>query len=97
MAKITSSSREEETRSKTFLVGKISGDRTSNSGLASAGHPVQPEDALVIRIVTPLANLVEDINSGISKALRLILTRYELKAAPSASGNLARYWACLRD
>ena len=72
--KITATSREEETCSETVLVVKSSGNRTSDSGLASAGHAIQPKDTFVVRVVAPHHQLLEQIDSGIGETLRLLLT-----------------------
>jgi hypothetical protein len=49
---------------------KALGYRTSDSRLAGTSHAVEPEDALVTAILTPVLDVVEDINSGTFQTFR---------------------------
>jgi hypothetical protein len=60
--------REEETRSKTSFFVKAVGNRKRDSGLAGAGHAVEPKDALITATLTPFLDLIENINSSTLKA-----------------------------
>jgi hypothetical protein len=37
--------------------------------LASAGHPLQPEDAFAVEIVRPIVDIAEEVDSGTGIAI----------------------------
>ena len=73
MTNISPAPGEEETRSQTILIIVFAGNRTGDSGLSSASHAVQPEDALFVIPISPCHYLREDIDSGFWEAERVVL------------------------
>ena len=73
MTDISPASGEEETRSKTYFVIVFAGDRAGDGGLSSAGHAVQPEDAPLVMPISPCHYLLEDVDSGVREAKRVVL------------------------
>ena len=86
MAKISPSSGEEEACPKASLLVKSVGERTSDSGFASAGHAVQPENALLITPISPCHYLLKDVDSGVGKAKRVVLLVIKIE------GGLRSIW-----
>ena len=70
---ILHASREEKTCSKALPVIVFLGDSAGDSGLSGAGHAVQPEDAPFVTPISPCLYLVEDVDSGVGEAERVVL------------------------
>jgi hypothetical protein len=71
--KIAPTSGKEETCPKEFLFGKIVGDCASDCRLTSARYSTQPKDTRTLRIFAPFIDLLEEVDSGFWKTLRLLL------------------------
>jgi hypothetical protein len=63
VTKVAPTSGEEETCTKSFLIGACAGDRTSNGRFTSASDSIQPKDARTIRIFAPRHDLLEEVYS----------------------------------
>jgi hypothetical protein len=64
MSSVSLASGEEETCSKSFLIGPLASDRTSYGRLSSTSHAVQPKDARIIGIIGPVHNVLKEADSG---------------------------------
>src|SRR5271156_911804 len=55
------------------LLFVLAGDRTSDGCLSCPGHTVQPEDAPFVTLISPCRYLLEDVDSGVWVAERVVL------------------------
>jgi hypothetical protein len=81
---ILHASREEKTCSKTFPIVVFLSDSAGDCGLSGAGHAVQPEDALFVTPISPCPNLVENVDSSILEAQRVMLLIGSVKGCLSS-------------
>jgi len=75
MTKITPVSGKEETCTKAVLISEIARGSASYSRLASAGYSTQPKDIGTVRIFAPFLDLLEEVDSSVTQALRLLLPK----------------------
>ena len=69
---ISTTSREEEAGSEMLLFQVSPSDSTRNR-LFSAGQAVQPKDAALVPPISPVIYLLEEVDTGIGKADRVVL------------------------
>ena len=86
MANISPAPRKEETRSKTVSIVVFVGDRAGDSRLSGAGHAVQPEDAPFVTSISPCHYLLEDVDSGVWEAKRVVLIVERVEGCLSSIG-----------
>jgi hypothetical protein len=72
-----------------FIV--YAGNRAGYSGLSSAGHAVQPEDAPFIMPISPCHYLLKDVNSSVAEADWVMLLVLRVK------GCLSSKWYMLEN
>jgi len=74
LAAVAVTSLEEEAGAEAALVGEAAGHGAGDGGLSGAGHAVEPEDGMCLRLirglVDPFGNLTEEIDSGVGVAGR---------------------------
>jgi len=64
-ATVAIASLEEEAGTEVAAKGEGAGDSAGNGGLSSAGHAVEPEYSLGLRIVSPFVYLAKKIDSSV--------------------------------
>src|SRR2546423_10065229 len=64
---------EEEAGAKGLFIGELVCHRAGNRRLAGASHSLEPEYAILLRVVGPLVSLAKNVDPGVGIACRLAL------------------------
>jgi hypothetical protein len=74
MAHISTASREEEAGSKALLVEISPSDSARDCRLPGAGQTIEPEDASIVLSVSPIVYISDEVDTGVGKAGRIVLS-----------------------
>lgn len=74
MTNISTAAREEEACSKALLLEVSASDSARNRRFPSASQAVQPEDAALVSAISPVVYLLEEADTGVGKAGRVVLS-----------------------
>ena len=81
MVNVSTTSREEEARPETLPPIVFAGHSACNRRLSRAGQAAQPEDAWSIVLISPVVNLLKDVDAGVWEAGGLVLPRVRIEGS----------------